>query len=55
MNPIQAPLLEVINLIDFDIEDSEVPIPTMLSQWDTWPELMLVVPFIVLWIVDQSL
>jgi hypothetical protein len=47
MNPIQAPLLEVIDLINFNMEDSEVPILTTSSQWDTQPELMLVVPFIV--------
>jgi hypothetical protein len=46
-NPAQAPLLEVIDLINFDIEDREVPIPTTSSQRDTWPELMPVVPFIV--------
>jgi hypothetical protein len=31
MNPIQAPPLEVIDLIDLDMEDSEVPIPTASS------------------------
>jgi hypothetical protein len=46
-NPAQAPPLEVIDLIDLDMEDGEVSIPTTLYQWDTWPELMLVVPFIV--------
>jgi hypothetical protein len=47
MHLAQAPPLEVIDLIDFDIEDGEVPIPTTSSQRDTQPELMLVVPFIV--------
>jgi hypothetical protein len=46
-NPVQAPPLEVIDLIDFDMEDGEVPIPTISSQWDIRPELILVVPFIV--------
>jgi hypothetical protein len=47
MNPMQAPPLEVIDLIDLDMEDSEVPIPTILAQQDTWPELMPVVLFII--------
>jgi hypothetical protein len=47
INPAQAPLLEVIDLINLDMEDREVPIPTMSAQWDTQPKLMLVVPFIV--------
>jgi hypothetical protein len=46
-NPAQAPPLGVIDLIDFNIEDGEIPIPTMSSQRDTQPELMPVVPFIV--------
>jgi hypothetical protein len=37
----------VIDLINFDMEDGEVPIPTTPSQRDTQPELMQVVPFIV--------
>jgi hypothetical protein len=43
----QAPPLEVINLINFDMEDGEVPIPSTSAQQDTQPELMPVVPFIV--------
>jgi hypothetical protein len=38
----------VIDLIDLDMEDGEAPIQTTSSQWDTQPELMPVVPFIVL-------
>jgi hypothetical protein len=47
MEKIVTPPLEMIDLIDLDMEDGEVPIQTTLSQWDTWLELMLVVPFIV--------
>jgi hypothetical protein len=43
----QAPPLEVIDLINLDMEDGEVPIPTTLAQQDIQPELMPVVPFIV--------
>jgi hypothetical protein len=46
-NPALAPPLEVIDLINLDMEDGEVHIPTMSSQRDTQPELMPVVPFIV--------
>jgi hypothetical protein len=42
-----TPPLEVIDLIDLDMEDGEVPIPTTSSQRDTQPELMPVVLFIV--------
>jgi hypothetical protein len=37
----------VIDLIDFDMEDREVPIQTTSFQQDTQLELMSVVPFIV--------
>jgi hypothetical protein len=37
----------VIDLINLDMEDGKVPIPTTSSQWDTQPELMPVVLFIV--------
>jgi hypothetical protein len=37
----------VIDLIDLDIENGKVPIPTTSYQWDTQPEFMLVIPFIV--------
>jgi hypothetical protein len=47
MNPAQASPLEVIDLIDLDMEDGEVPIQATSSQQDTQPELMPVVPFIV--------
>jgi hypothetical protein len=47
MNPAQAPPLEVIDLIDLDMENGEVPIQPMLFQQDTRPELMPVVLFIV--------
>jgi hypothetical protein len=46
-NPAPAPPLEVIDLINLDMEDREVPIPTTSFQRDTQPELMPVVPFIV--------
>jgi hypothetical protein len=46
-NPAQTSPLEVIDLIDLNIEDGEVPIQATSSQQDTWPELMPVVLFIV--------